>query len=140
MKKALGLTGLALLVLILILCARASLVKSRQVQAPLVTDLTVDANAAAGRLAGALRFPTVSHEGGAQVEAQAFSICTAIWSRAFRRSTPMTPTWKIVAAVVVRMRALPAGSAASWLFASGPKSHRLASTRRTSSPIRPAPW
>jgi carboxypeptidase PM20D1 len=71
MKRILAVLGLALLILILILCARASLVKSRQVQAPMVTDLTVDANAAAGRLAGALRFPTVSHEGGAQVESQA---------------------------------------------------------------------
>ena len=72
MKKILGLIGLALLVLIVVLCARAALVKSRQVEARPVTDLTVDANAAAGRLAGALRFPTVSHEGGAQVESQAF--------------------------------------------------------------------
>jgi carboxypeptidase PM20D1 len=72
MKKILTLLGLALLVLIVVLCARAALVKSRQVEAPLVTDLTVDAQAAAGRLAGALRFPTVSHEGGGQMESQAF--------------------------------------------------------------------
>ncbi len=72
MKRILAVLGLALLVLIVVLCARAALVKSRQVEAQPVTDLTVDANAAAGRLAGALRFPTVSHEGGAQVESQAF--------------------------------------------------------------------
>jgi carboxypeptidase PM20D1 len=72
MKRILAVLGLALLLLILVLCARAALVKSRQVAAPLVTDLAVDANAAAGRLAGALRFPTVSHEGGVQVESQAF--------------------------------------------------------------------
>jgi carboxypeptidase PM20D1 len=72
MKRILVLIGLALLILIAVLCARASLVKSRQLAAQPVTDLTVDANAAAGRLAGALRFPTVSHEDGAQVESQAF--------------------------------------------------------------------
>ncbi len=72
MKKLLAFLGLALLLLIAVLCVRASLVRSRQVQAPLVTDLAVDANAAAGRLAGALRFPTISHEDGTQVESQAF--------------------------------------------------------------------
>ncbi|MEA2604940.1 MAG: hypothetical protein QOF89_5932 [Acidobacteriota bacterium] len=41
MKKILAVLGLALLLLIAILCVRASLVKSRQVQAPLVTDLTL---------------------------------------------------------------------------------------------------
>jgi carboxypeptidase PM20D1 len=64
--------GLALLALITVVCVRAALLKSRQVAAQPVTDLTVDASAAASRLAGALRFPTVSHEDGANVESQAF--------------------------------------------------------------------
>ena len=64
--------GFALVLLIVVLLLRMILVKSYQVQAPPVTDLTVDARAAAGRLAGALRFPTISHEGGANVEAAAF--------------------------------------------------------------------
>src|SRR3954469_17304395 len=72
MKRFLAILGLALLILIVVLCVRASTVKSRQVTASQVTDLAVDANAAAGRLAGALRFPTVSYEDGANVEAQAF--------------------------------------------------------------------
>jgi carboxypeptidase PM20D1 len=72
MKKTLAVLGLLLVLLIAVLLLRMILIKSHQVQAPQVTDLTVDARAAAGRLAGALRFPTVSHEGGANVEAAAF--------------------------------------------------------------------
>lgn len=72
MKKILALLGSLLVLLIVVLLLRMILVKSEQVQTAPVTDLTVDARAAAGRLAGALRFPTVSHEGGANVEAAAF--------------------------------------------------------------------
>lgn len=72
MKKiAIALVGLVV-VLLAVLVLRASMLKSRQVTAEPVTDLTVDANAAAQRLAGAVRFPTVSHEQGKNVEAQAF--------------------------------------------------------------------
>lgn len=72
MKKIL-LTILGLvLILLVVLIARASMLKSRQVKAEPVTDLAVDANAVAQRLAGAVRFPTVSHEKGENVEAQAF--------------------------------------------------------------------
>ncbi|HEX4965775.1 MAG TPA: M20 family peptidase [Thermoanaerobaculia bacterium] len=72
MKRIFAFLGLALLLLVIVVCIRASLLRSRQVQAQPVTDLAVDAHAAASRLAGALRFATVSHEDGAQVEAQAF--------------------------------------------------------------------
>src|SRR3954471_970496 len=72
MKKILAVLGFALVLLIVVLLLRMILVKSYQVQAPPVTDLTIDARAAAGRLAGAVRFPTISHEGGASVDAAAF--------------------------------------------------------------------
>jgi len=72
MKKILAFLGLALLLLIAVVLARTALVKSRQIQAAPVTDLTVDVRGAAERLAGALRFVTVSHEAGANVEAAAF--------------------------------------------------------------------
>jgi carboxypeptidase PM20D1 len=75
MKKTLGVVGIAILVLAAVLLVRASTLQSRQVKAEPVTDLAFDAhaaNAAAQRLAGAVRFPTVSHEGGRNVEAQAF--------------------------------------------------------------------
>lgn len=72
MKKILAVLGLAVLLLAAVLLFRASTLESRQIQAEPVTDLTVDADAAAQRLAGAVRFPTISHEGGQNVEAQAF--------------------------------------------------------------------
>ncbi len=72
MKKIL-LTVLGLvLALLAVLLIRAATLDSRQVGAEPVTDLAVDANAAALRLAGAIRFPTVSHEQGQNLEAQAF--------------------------------------------------------------------
>jgi carboxypeptidase PM20D1 len=72
MKKILlSVLGLVL-ILLAVLVVRASMLKSRQVKAEPVTDLAVDANAVAQRLAGAVRFPTVSHEKGENVEAQAF--------------------------------------------------------------------
>ncbi len=72
MKKILAALGFVLLLLIAVLLLRMILIKSHQVQAPPVTDLAVDARAAAERLAGAIRFVTVSHENGANVEAAAF--------------------------------------------------------------------
>ncbi len=72
MKKILAGLGLALVMLFAALMLRMILVKSHQVQASPVTDLAIDSRAAAGRLAGALRFATISHEGGANVEAAAF--------------------------------------------------------------------
>src|SRR5829696_7862725 len=75
MKKTLAVLGIAILVLIAVLLVRASTLESRQVKAEPVTGLALDANAAnaaAQRLAGAVRFPTVSHEQGLDVETQAF--------------------------------------------------------------------
>ena len=73
MKRILAVAlGLVLFLLVAILLLRMILIKSHQVQTPPVTDLAVDARAAAGRLAGAVRFPTVSHENGRNVEAAAF--------------------------------------------------------------------
>jgi carboxypeptidase PM20D1 len=72
MKKTLAALGFLLLLLVAVLLLRMILVKSHQVQAPPVTDLAVDARAAAEHLAGAIRFVTVSHENGANVEAAAF--------------------------------------------------------------------
>lgn len=78
MKKILSflvLPAILILVLFVVLLARAFTVESRQVRAEPVTDLAVDARAQsemAERLAGAVRFRTISHEGGRNVEAQAF--------------------------------------------------------------------
>ena len=71
MKRILIGLGIALLVLIAVLLVRTATVESRQITVQPVTDLTVDANAAAERLAAAIRFPTISHEDG-HVEAAAF--------------------------------------------------------------------
>jgi carboxypeptidase PM20D1 len=76
MKRSLLRLGLALLVFPLVLVAavglRAATVESRQVRAEPVNELAVDSRAAAERLAGAIRFPTISHEQGRDVEAEAF--------------------------------------------------------------------
>jgi carboxypeptidase PM20D1 len=73
MKKILAAAvGLVLLLLVAILLLRMILIKSHQVQAQPASDITVDARAVAEHLAGAVRFPTVSHENGASVEAAAF--------------------------------------------------------------------
>ena len=66
--------GLVLALLVAVLLLRMILIKSHQVQraAEPVTDLTIDARGAAGRLAAAVRFPTISHESGEKVEAAAF--------------------------------------------------------------------
>src|SRR4030095_2919849 len=72
MKRTLAVLGLALLALVAVLVVRTATVKSRQIQAESVKDLAVDSRAAAERLAGAIRFPTISHEDGKNVEADAF--------------------------------------------------------------------
>ncbi|HEY7213736.1 MAG TPA: M20 family peptidase [Thermoanaerobaculia bacterium] len=72
MKRAFAILGLVLAVLVIVLVLRTALVKSRQIRAAPVNDLAIDSRAAAGRLAGAIRFPTVSHEDGRNVEAAAF--------------------------------------------------------------------
>lgn len=72
MRRFFTVLVLSLLLLFAVLAFRAATVESRQIQATPVQDLPVDARAAAGRLAGAVRFPTVSHEDGKNVEAAAF--------------------------------------------------------------------
>jgi carboxypeptidase PM20D1 len=72
MKRILLVLGAVLVLLLAVVLARTAMVESKQVRAEPVTDLTVDARAAAERLAGAIRFPTISHEGGARVEDAAF--------------------------------------------------------------------
>lgn len=71
MKKALAVLGLILVVLVAVLLIRTALARSYQIAAEPVTDIAVDARAAAERLAGAVRFRTISHESG-QVEREAF--------------------------------------------------------------------
>src|SRR3978361_212380 len=63
----------SLLVLVLAVCLlRMILLKTHQVQrVEPVTDLRIDARAAAERLGGALRFPTISHENGGNMDAAA---------------------------------------------------------------------
>src|SRR3978361_1527619 len=65
----------SLLVLVLAVCLlRMILLKTHQVQrVEPVTDLRIDARAAAERLGGALRFPTISHENGQNMDAAAFA-------------------------------------------------------------------
>jgi carboxypeptidase PM20D1 len=72
MKKILLTVGAVLLLLFAILAVRAVTVESRQIQATPVKDLPIDARAAAERLAAAVRFSTISHEDGKNVEATAF--------------------------------------------------------------------
>jgi carboxypeptidase PM20D1 len=71
MKKALAVLGLVLLVLVAVLLVRTVLTRSHQITAEPVTDISIDSRAAAERLAGAVRFRTISHESG-QVEREAF--------------------------------------------------------------------
>jgi carboxypeptidase PM20D1 len=72
MKKALAVLGLVLLVLVAVLLVRTSLVRSQQIATQPVTDISIDARAAAERLAGAVRFRTISHEASGNVEREAF--------------------------------------------------------------------
>ncbi|HEX7184179.1 MAG TPA: M20 family peptidase [Thermoanaerobaculia bacterium] len=86
MKKILSILGLALLILIAIVLVRTAMVQSRQISAEPVTDLPVDAQAAAARLAGAIRFPTISHEEGGRVEREAFLGLHQYLARSFPRT------------------------------------------------------
>lgn len=72
MKKALAVLGLLLLVLVAILLGRTALARSQQIAAEPVAEISIDARAAAERLAAAVRFPTISHEDGNRVEREAF--------------------------------------------------------------------
>jgi len=86
MKTALrgSLVGLALL--FLVLTVRALRLPPTQLRAAPVHDVEVDAMGAAGRLAGALRFETVSHQDAAQVDAAAFAGLRDYLEQAFPRA------------------------------------------------------
>ncbi|HEX6904046.1 MAG TPA: M20 family peptidase [Thermoanaerobaculia bacterium] len=84
MKRILLILGAALLLLVAVLLVRTATVKSRQIEVQPVTDLTVDADAAAQRLAAAIRFPTISHEDG-RVEAAAFQDLHRFLEQSFPR-------------------------------------------------------
>lgn len=73
MRKVLKRLALLPILLLVVVSVRASLLHSRQVAAPPVTDLTIDEGLAAEHLAGAIRIPTVSHEDGANLETAAFA-------------------------------------------------------------------
>jgi len=74
LKKIVKLAAGALLLLLAVLIARALLLSSLQVRADAAPggEAPVDANAAAARLAGALRFQTISEEGTGPVYAEPF--------------------------------------------------------------------
>lgn len=71
MKKALAVLGLLLLALIAVVLVRTALVRSHQIAAEPVPEISIDSRAAAERLAGAVRFPTISQDDG-RVEREAF--------------------------------------------------------------------
>src|SRR5262245_13576512 len=86
MKKILKVAAVALVVLLAVLIVRMFLLPSRQVHAEPVTDLAVDANAAAGRLAGALRFPTISREGTGPIDPAPFLALHQYLAESFARA------------------------------------------------------
>jgi carboxypeptidase PM20D1 len=89
MKKILKLAAVALLLLLAVLVIRALMVRSRQVQAAPVTDVAVDAgfaNGAAARLAGALRFETVSRVDTGPIDPAAFLALHRYLAESFPRA------------------------------------------------------
>lgn len=90
MKKILKISALVLLVLLAVLVARAFLLPSRQVRAGAAPgtnlDIQVDANAAAARLAGSLRFQTISREGAGPVDPGQFLALHRYLEQSFPRA------------------------------------------------------
>ncbi len=72
MKKAFLIVVVALLLLFSVLLFRTLRFTSKQVKAPPVADTGINAQKVAEHLAGALRFQTVSNEGGGQLSVEAF--------------------------------------------------------------------
>ncbi|WP_243664937.1 hypothetical protein [Rhodothermus marinus] len=91
LKILIGALGL-LLVLIVVLLVRAwrvgQQVESTENLEPLAVSL--DAEALAQRLAGALRFPTVSNQDPARIDSGAFGPSTPTWKRIFPGYTPIS--------------------------------------------------
>lgn len=79
--------GAALLLLLLLLAVRAASSASRQPAADPVAPLPIDATAAAERLAGALRFETISHQDPAAFDGAAFRGLNAYLAARFPRVT-----------------------------------------------------
>jgi carboxypeptidase PM20D1 len=71
-RRILGVLGLALLALLAVLVLRAAGFASKQVQVEPATPARVDARAVAGRLAGGLRFPTISYHDRSRMDAAPF--------------------------------------------------------------------
>ena len=72
MKRILKLSGLALLLLFILLIAKASLVKSRQQQVQPVAKLSLDEAALVSRLSSALQIQTVSYDDPARINKEEF--------------------------------------------------------------------
>ena len=72
MKKALLIIAFTLLALCSVILFRAARFTSKQIAIAPVTDASINAQEVAKHLAGALRFQTVSNEGGGQTNAEAF--------------------------------------------------------------------
>ena len=72
MKRLLFLTGSVVLVLLAVVAARTASYRAPEAPVPPSAAVPVDAGAA-GRLAGAVRIPTISHEDPAAFDAAAFS-------------------------------------------------------------------
>jgi len=85
MKKVVSGLAAVLLLLAAIVTVRASMLRSRQVEARPVTDLQVDAPAAAERLAAALRFRTVSRPDGLPAEPDQMAGLDQYLDRSFPR-------------------------------------------------------
>lgn len=85
MSRALRVLLAGLALLLVVLCVRALRQTPNQLRVTPVHDVEVDAMRAAERLAGALRFPTVSHQAAGQLDAAAFSGLRAYLEQVFPR-------------------------------------------------------
>lgn len=83
MKKTVSALGVGLLILVVILLVRTARFTSRQVDVEPVPAVAIDTEAAAARLAYALRFPTLSHLDPAQRNDAAFAALNDYLIRSF---------------------------------------------------------
>ena len=72
MRSALRILGFALALILAVLLVRAATMRSQQVPAEPAARVAFDAPALATRLAGGLRFPTISNQDGANRDDAAF--------------------------------------------------------------------
>ena len=85
-RKLLRLSGVVILLLALAVALNTFRQGSRQIESPPAAPLTVDSDAAAERLAGALRFRTVSHDDRAQASGEEFLKLHAYLAQKFPRT------------------------------------------------------